>query len=49
MRMDSTLNMMPEGSLGDLPTAVGGIEETREGTHPFLRRNHKMGAPLITS
>ena len=33
MRMDSTLNITPEGSLEDLPAAVGGIEETREGTH----------------
>ena len=32
MRMDLTLNITPEGSLGDLPAAVGGIEETREGT-----------------
>ena len=30
--MDSTLNITPEGSLDDLPAAVGGIEETREGT-----------------
>ena len=29
MRMDSTLNVTPEGSLSDLPTAVGGIEESR--------------------
>ena len=48
MRMDSILNVMPEGSLGDLPTTVGGVEETREGTHQFLRGDHKMGAPLIT-
>ena len=27
MRMDSTLNVTPEGSLDDLPAAVGGIEE----------------------
>ena len=32
MRMDSTLNVTPEGSLDDLPAGVGGIEETREGT-----------------
>ena len=30
MRMDSTLNVTPEGSLCDLPAAVGGIEETTE-------------------
>ena len=34
MRMDSTLNVTLEGSLGDLPATVGGVEETREGTHP---------------
>ena len=33
MRMDSTLNVTLEGSLGDLPTAVGGIEEAGKGTH----------------
>ena len=33
MRMDSTLNVMPEESLGNLPDAVGGVEETRERTH----------------
>ena len=33
MRMDSTLNVTPEGSLGNLPAAVGGVEEVREGTH----------------
>ena len=32
MRLDSTLNVTPEGSLGDLPTAVGGMEEARERT-----------------
>ena len=29
MRMDSTLNVTPEGSLSDLPAAVGDIEESR--------------------
>ena len=48
MRMDSTLNVTPEGSLGDLPTAVGGVEETREGTHPVLKRDLKMGALPLT-
>ena len=38
MMMDSTLNVTPEGSLDDLPAAVGGIEETREGTQiKFLK------------
>ena len=41
MRMDSTLNVTPEGSLGDLPAGVGGTEETREGTQqiPDDKRN----------
>ena len=29
MRMDSTLNVTLEGSLSDLPAAVGGVEELR--------------------
>ena len=29
MRMDSTLDVTPEGSLSDLPTAVGGAEDSR--------------------
>ena len=29
MRMDSTLNVTPEGFLIDLPAAVGGVEESR--------------------
>ena len=29
MRKDSTLNVTPEGSLSDLPAAVGGVEESR--------------------
>ena len=29
MRMDSTLNVTPEGSLSDLLAAVGGVEESR--------------------
>ena len=28
MRIDSTLNVTPEGSLNDLPAAVGGVEES---------------------
>ena len=31
MRLDPSLNVMPEGSLGDLPPAVN--EETREREH----------------
>ena len=29
MRMDSTLNVTPEGSLSDIPAAVKGVEESR--------------------
>ena len=32
MRLESSLNVMPEGSLGDLPNAVN-AEETREREH----------------
>ena len=38
MRMDSTLNITPDGSLGDLPAAVGGVEEAGEGTHQVSER-----------
>ena len=31
MRLDLSLNVMPEGSLGDLPTSVN--EEAREREH----------------
>ena len=30
MRLDPSLNVTPEGSLGDLPAAVGHVEEDRE-------------------
>ena len=33
MRLDPSLNVTPEGSLGDLPTAVGDIKEAREREH----------------
>ena len=33
MRLDPSLSITPEGSLGDLPTAVGDIEEARERKH----------------
>ena len=32
MRLEPSLNVMPEGSLGDLPNAVN-AEETREREH----------------
>ena len=52
MRMDSTLNVTPEGSLDDLPAAVGSVEETREGTHQFSEETLQNGSPstnVITS
>ena len=45
MRMDSTLNVTPEGSLGDLPATVGGVEEAREGTHLVSREKLQDGSP----
>ena len=47
MRMDSTLNVMLEGSLGDLPATVGGVEEIREGTHPVSEERPQDGSPSI--
>ena len=49
MRMDSTLNITPEGCLGDLPAAVGGVEETREGTHQISRHERSPSSNVITS
>ena len=52
MRMDSTLNVTQEGSLGDLPATVGGVGETREGTHQFSEERPQDGSPstnIITS
>ena len=45
MRMDSTLNVTPEGSLGGLPATVGGDEETREGTHQVSEERLQDGSP----
>ena len=45
MRMDSTLNIIPEGSLGDLPAAMRDVEETREGTHPVSEERPQEGGP----
>ena len=33
MRLDLSLNVTPEGSPGDLPTAVGNTEDVREREH----------------
>ena len=45
MRMDSTLNVTREGSLGDLPATVGGVEETREGTCQASEERLPEGSP----
>ena len=45
MRMDSTLNVTPEGSHGDLPAALGGVEEAREGTHQVSEKRLQDGSP----
>ena len=37
---------MPEGSLGDLPAAMGDVEETREGTHPVSEERPQEGSPF---
>ena len=47
MRMDSTLNVTPEGSLGDLPATVGGVEEAREGTHQVSGEKLQDGSPNV--
>ena len=45
MRMDSTLDVTPEGSLSDLPAAVGGVEKAREGTHQVSEEKLQDGSP----
>ena len=45
MRMDTTLNVTPEGSLDNLPAVVGGVEENREGTHPISEERPQDGGP----
>ena len=49
MRMDSTLNVTPEGSLDDLPAVVGGIEETRKGTCKIPEDERGPSSNVITS
>ena len=39
------LNITPEGSLGDLPAAVGGVEEIREGTCQTSEERLPKGSP----
>ena len=47
MRMDSTLNVTPEGSPSNIPAAVGGVEEAREevGTHQTSEKKLQDGSP----
>ena len=45
MRMDLMLDITPEGSLSDLPAAVGGVEEAREGTHQVSEEKLQYGSP----
>ena len=43
MRLDSTLNVTLEGSLGDLSAAVGGMEEARERTQQVPEKRLQGG------
>ena len=45
MRLDLSLNMTLEGSLGDLPTAVGNTEDAREREHQ-VPKERPQGAPF---
>ena len=47
IRMDSTLDVTPEGSLSNLPAAVGGVEEAREelGTLQISKKKLQDGSP----
>ena len=49
MRVDSTLNVTPEGSLNDLPAAVGGVEEARGRTHQVSREKLQDGSLSINA
>ena len=49
MRMDSTLDVTPEGSLSDLPAAVGGVEKARKGTHQVSEEKLPDGSPSINA
>ena len=48
MRLDPSLNVTPEGSLGDLPPAVGHVEEDRVGENQ-PPRERSQGAPSETA
>ena len=45
MRLDPSFNVTLEGSLCDLPTAVGNAEEAREREHP-VPEERPQGAPF---
>ena len=45
MRLDLSLNVTPEGSLGDLPSAVDQAEENRIGENQ-PPRERTQGAPF---
>ena len=52
MRIDTILNVTPEGSLSDLPATVGCVEKTREGKHQVSEKRLQEGSPstnVITS
>ena len=49
MRMDLTLNLTPEGSLDDLPAAVEGTEENREGTQQIPDDKKNLSLNVIPS
>ena len=46
VRTDSTLNVTPEGSLNELPAAVGGIEE-RENTQQIIDGGRSMPSNVV--
>ena len=49
MRMDLTLNITPEGSLCDLPAAVGGTEEMTETPKTELKVATERGPTQVES
>ena len=49
MRMDLTLNVTPEGSLCDLPAAVGGTEESAETPETHLKVATERGPTQVES
>ena len=46
VRADSTLNMVPEGSIGDLPAAVEGIEE-RESMQQIFGKGRNLHSNIV--